>query len=150
MQGEARSILPPLTLNLLTRLPMATKGVSGDKSVMALFARLLGPRQRPAGVESFDVVERWLDQSLADRRIEHHATMDGGPGTGWHTQHGPSYRQRLPPLIRLPVTRSHVNWAQIYVFRVKNAQVVEHWAIRDDLSVLEQISRADSPAPGEH
>jgi hypothetical protein len=38
----------------------------------------------------------------------------------------------------------------MHVFRAENAQVVEHWAIRDDLGMLEQISRADSSAPGEH
>jgi predicted SnoaL-like aldol condensation-catalyzing enzyme len=33
-------------------------------------------------------------------------------------------------------------WAQLHVFRVQDGRVVEHWAVRDDFAMLEQINQA--------
>jgi hypothetical protein len=71
---------------------------------MALFApdffdQVSGRR----GLEIFDVVERWLDQSLVDRRIEHHATMwDGDRVLVWHSQRGRHIGNGLPRLSGCP------------------------------------------------
>jgi len=54
-------------------------GATGDLSLKALFSpdfydNVSGQR----GLAIFDVVGRWLDESFADRRIDHHATMFDG------------------------------------------------------------------------
>jgi hypothetical protein len=114
---------------------------------MALFAPdFLAQVSGRLGLEIFDVVERWLDQSLADRRIEHHATRwDGDRVLVWYTQQGRRIGNGFPRLSGCPVTGSHVNRAQIHVFRVENARVVEHWAVRDDLGCWSRSAEPTHP-----
>lgn len=38
-------------------------------------------------------------------------------------------------------THRRVAWAQFHVFRTVGDKIVEHWAVRDDLRVLEAIDR---------
>lgn len=64
--------------------------VSGDRSVLTHFSpdfvdHVSGQR----GLTIFDVVAAWLDESFADRRVEHHAAMfDGDRVMVWYTAHG--------------------------------------------------------------
>lgn len=49
---------------------------SGDQSVMTVFATDFFDHvggQRGLGI--FDLVQRWLDESFADRTVDHRATM---------------------------------------------------------------------------
>jgi len=43
-----------------------------------------------------------------------------------------------------------VAWTFIHIWRVVDGTIVEHWACRDDLGLLEQLHTAGSsrPAPG--
>jgi SnoaL-like polyketide cyclase len=45
----------------------------------------------------------------------------------------------FPRLAGLPVAGRTVAWSQVHIFRVANGQIMEHWAVRDDLALLEQI-----------
>jgi predicted ester cyclase len=47
------------------------------------------------------------------------------------TQHG--------PFMGIAPTGKRVSQEQIHIVRVVNGQVVEHWAVRDDLSLLRQL-----------
>ena len=41
------------------------------------------------------------------------------------------------------VSGAEVAWAQLHVFRVQEGKVVEHWAIRDDYAMLEQLTSSN-------
>jgi len=117
---------------------------SGDQSVKALFApdffdNVSGRR----GLEIFDVVGRWLEESFAGRRVEHHATMHQGDRVMvWYTMHGRHIGNGFPRMTGSTVSGADVSWPQLHVFRVEDQRVVEHWAVRDDYVLLEQIERA--------
>ncbi len=115
--------------------------VSGDRCVLTHFSpdfvdHVSGKR----GLTTFDVVAAWLDESFADRRVEHHATMfDGDRVMVWYTAHGRHVGNGFPRMADLPVTGAAVAWPQLHVFRLEDRLVVEHWAVRDDYGMLETI-----------
>ena len=117
-------------------------GATGDLSLKALFSpdfydNVSGQR----GLVIFDVVGRWFDESFADRRIDHHATMfDGDRVMVWYTQYGRHIGNGFPRMRGHAVSGAEVAWAQLHVFRVYEGKVVEHWAIRDDYAMLEQLT----------
>lgn len=115
--------------------------VTGDRSLLTLFSpdfvdHVSGHR----GLKIFDVVAAWLDESFADRRVEHHATMFNGDRVMvWYTAHGRHVGNGFPRMAGLRVTGTDVAWPQVHAFRVDRL-VVEHWAVRDDYGMLESIS----------
>ncbi len=42
----------------------------------------------------------------------------------------------------LPISGSEIAWTQVHVLRVEDGKVVEHWAVRDDFAMLEDIRNA--------
>jgi hypothetical protein len=98
-----------------------------------------------AGHEIFDVVDEWFDVSFADRRVEHHATaIDGDRVLVWFTMHARHVGNGLPRLADLPINDAVVAWPQLHVLRVRGDMAVEHWAVRDDFGLVEQIKAAGS------
>lgn len=65
---------------------------------------------------------------------------DGDRVMVWYTQHGRHIGDGFPRLRGCTVTGAQVAWSQLHVFRVQDGKVVEHWAVRDDYGMLEQIN----------
>jgi predicted ester cyclase len=122
--------------------------VTGDDSVISLFSPdFLDNVSGRRGLAIFGVVARWLEESFADRRVEHHATMsDGDRVMVWYTAHGRHIGNGFPRLRGCPVTGAQVSWPQLHVFRVEDGKVAEHWAVRDDFAMIEQITAAGGSA----
>lgn len=56
-------------------------GATGDQSVKELFSPdFYDNVSDQRGLAIFDVVGRWLDESFADRRVEHHAPCPTATG----------------------------------------------------------------------
>jgi hypothetical protein len=121
--------------------------VLGDRGVMELFSsdfhdNVSGRR----GLGIFEVVESWLDASFADRRVEHHSTMfEGDRVMVWYTVHGRHIGNAFRRMANCQISGADIAWPQLHVFRVEDGLVVEHWAVRDDYGMLEQI-RTAAPA----
>jgi hypothetical protein len=117
---------------------------SSDPTVMQLFSPDVHDNvSGRSGLGIFDVVASWLDTSLADRRVEHHATMfDDERVMVWFTVHGRHVGNGFPRMAGCEVSGAEVAWPQLHVFRVDSGLVVEHWAVRDDYGMLEQIRDA--------
>lgn len=114
-------------------------------SVLGLFAAdFLDNVSGQRGLEIFDIIERWLNESFADRTVEHHATMfdDAERVMVWYTAYGRHVGNGFPRMAGLPVTNAVIAWPQLHVFLTKSGLVVEHWAVRDDFAMLEQLCRA--------
>ena len=45
----------------------------------------------------------------------------------------------MPLLAGTAPTGVEVSWTFIHIWRVENGRIVEHWACRDDLGLLQQI-----------
>ena len=90
------------------------------------------------GVEVFDVVGAWFEQSFSNRRVEHHASLaDGDRLVVWFTMHGVHVGNGFPRMVDLAVSGADVVWPQVHILRVQDGKVHEHWAVRDDLVMLE-------------
>jgi predicted ester cyclase len=93
------------------------------------------------GPEIWDVVAAWGQESFADRRTELHAVMSGGDRVMvWVTVSARHVGNGFPRMAGLPVHGNRVTWSQVHVFRIADGRVTEHWAVRDDAAMLDQLS----------
>jgi predicted ester cyclase len=44
-------------------------------------------------------------------------------------------------MVNLDITGEDVVWPQVHILRVERGKCVEHWAVRDDLVMLESTRR---------
>lgn len=45
----------------------------------------------------------------------------------------------FPRMADLAVTGVQIAWTQVHILRIEGGKAVEHWAVRDDFAMLEQI-----------
>ena len=114
---------------------------TGDMTVMSRFSpdfvdNVSGQR----GLHIFDVVRGWLEESFADRRVDLHlVTHTNDTVMMWFTARGRHVGNGFPRLRGLPVKGNEVTWPQVHVFRLADGLVVEHWAVRDDLALVDSV-----------
>ena len=97
------------------------------------------------GREIWRVVCDWMASSFADVDVEMHSVAEANDGRVlvWVTVHGTHVGSAFPWMRGRRASGRRVGWAQLHVFRVDQDKIVEHWAVRDDLRVLEAIDRPD-------
>jgi predicted ester cyclase len=89
------------------------------------------------------IVRDWMEQSFAERSVEVHcATAEGDRVMIWLTVHATHVGSGFPWLQARPASGRRVAWKQVHIFRLTGDTIVEHWAVRDDLRVLEAIDAA--------
>jgi hypothetical protein len=115
--------------------------VSGDGGVFRMFSESFFDNVSGwSGLEIFQVVGEWLDTSLAQRSADLHlVTHSNDTVVIWCTVRGRHVGNGLPRLAGKPVNGNDVNWPQVHIFRFADGSVVEHWAVRDDLALLESV-----------
>jgi predicted SnoaL-like aldol condensation-catalyzing enzyme len=67
------------------------------------------------------------------------AASEGDRVITWQTLTGAHVGSGFPWLRGRPASNRTIMWRQVHIHRVTDMQVVEHWAVRDDLRVLEAI-----------
>jgi predicted ester cyclase len=97
-----------------------------------------------SGKAAWFVVLDWLEQSFAETSVEVNlAAADGDRVITWLTLTGIHVGSSFPWLRGRPPSNRRITWRQVHIYRVTESRVMEHWAVRDDLRVLEAI---DAPA----
>ena len=95
------------------------------------------------GVGIWRAVEEWLSHSFAAVEVDLHAAADDGDRVlVWLTLRANHVGSAFPWMKGRAPSGRPIAWPQLHVFRVAGDQIVEHWAVRDDLRVLEAIDRA--------
>jgi steroid delta-isomerase-like uncharacterized protein len=51
-------------------------------------------------------------------------------------------------LMAMPATGQHADWAEIHIARFRNGMMVEHWAVIDQMSMLQQLGLMPPPGQG--
>jgi predicted ester cyclase len=93
------------------------------------------------GPQTWDMVWGWIEKSFEERRAELHGwgTLDDDRIAVWITLHGKHIGSRMPWLADRPPSGAQIAWSQLHVFAVASDRLTEHWALRDDLRVIEAI-----------
>lgn len=94
----------------------------------------------PQGREGLKRILRILEDDLGPVTVEQHHLVGEGPLVAQHlTLHGTHSASTMPLLAGTPVTGRAVAWTFMHLWRVEDGRIVEHWACRDDMGLLEQL-----------
>ena len=94
----------------------------------------------PQGREGLRAILRTIEVDLGPTELEQHHLIGEGDLVAQHvTLHGTHRASTMPLLTDTPVLRQPAAWTFIHIWRVSDGMLVEHWACRDDMGLLEQL-----------
>ena len=94
----------------------------------------------PQGREGLRTILRTIEVDLGPTELEQHRLIGEGDFVAQHvTLHGTHRASTMPLLAGTPVSGHPAAWTFIHIWRVADGMLVEHWACRDDMGVLEQL-----------
>jgi lactoylglutathione lyase len=96
----------------------------------------------PQGREGLRQILRTIDVDLGPIAVEQHHLIGEGDLVAQHlTLHGTHRASTMPLLADTTVSGRPTAWTFIHIWRVSDGLLVEHWACRDDMGLLEQLAR---------
>jgi predicted ester cyclase len=100
------------------------------------------PPGAPQGLEGMTWSMRMLEAAFSDRRYEIHQAIAEGDTVVLHcTFHG----RHTGEFLGLAPTNRPFAYRQVHLVRFQDGKAIEHWAVRDDLSLLRQLGALPSP-----
>ena len=94
----------------------------------------------PQGREGLRAILAIIEADLGPTELEQHHLIGEGDLVAQHvTLHGTHRASTMPLLADTPVSRRPAAWTFIHIWRVADGMLVEHWACRDDMGLLEQL-----------
>jgi lactoylglutathione lyase len=124
---------------LLRRQQAADLTVFDDLVAVDMVNHAAGPQGR----EGLRQILQTIEADLGPTRLEqHHLITEGDLAVQHVTLHGTHRGSSMPLLVGLPVTGQPAAWDFIHIWRVLDGTVVEHWACRDDLGMVERLRRS--------
>lgn len=95
----------------------------------------------PQGREGLKKILDTIDVDLGPLSVEQHHLIGEGDLVAQHlTLHGTHRASTMPLLASLSPSDRAAAWTFIHIWRVADGVIVEHWACRDDMGLLEQLS----------
>ena len=100
----------------------------------------------PQGRSGLRAILTTIEHDLGPITAEEHHLVVGGDLVAQHlTLHGTHRASTMPLLADTPSSRRPAAWTFMHLWRVVDAGViVEHWACRDDMGLLEQLRDGSS------
>jgi predicted ester cyclase len=96
----------------------------------------------PQGREGLRQILQTIEHDLGPVSFEqHHVVADGELVVQHLTVHGTHRASTMPLLAGVPVSGRPAAWTFIHIWRVEAGMIVEHWACRDDMGLVEQLKR---------
>ena len=94
----------------------------------------------PQGRAGLKRILSTIDDDLGPVTVEQHHLIGDGDLVAQHlTMHGTHRASTMPLLADTPVSGRPTAWTFIHIWRVVDGSIVEHWACRDDMGLLEQL-----------
>jgi len=94
----------------------------------------------PQGRSGLAWILRTIDHDLGPVTLEQHHLIGDGDTVAQHlTLHGTHRASTMPLLADVPPSGRPTAWRFIHIWRVVDGMVVEHWACRDDMGLVEQV-----------
>ena len=114
----------------------------GDDTVLddLIAADMVNHAAGPQGRDGLRRILRTIDHDLGPISFEqHHLVADGDVVVQHVTVHGTHRASTMPLLKDTPASGRPAAWRFIHIWRVVGGAIVEHWACRDDMSLVEQL-----------
>jgi predicted ester cyclase len=115
---------------------------AGDDSVLddLVAPDMVNHAAGPQGREGLRAILRTIEVDLGPTDLElHHLIGEGDLVVQHVTLHGIHRASTMPLLVDVPVAGRTAAWRFIHIWRVVDGILVEHWACRDDLGLVEQL-----------
>ena len=94
----------------------------------------------PQGRDGLKLILSIIDNDLGPVTVEQHHLIGDGDLVAQHlTLHGTHGASTMPLLSDAPASGRPAAWTFIHIWRVFDGMIVEHWACRDDMGLLEQL-----------
>ncbi|HEV8544647.1 MAG TPA: ester cyclase [Candidatus Limnocylindrales bacterium] len=98
----------------------------------------------PAGFEGIKRTMLWLATVFSDQRWEIHDVVgDGDLVVVRATHHG----RQTGDLMGIPPTGRDVAYEYVHFVRFRDGKAIEHWGVRDDMTLMRQLGVVPSPPP---
>jgi lactoylglutathione lyase len=121
---------------LLRRQQTGDAAVLDDLVAEDMVNHAAGPQGR-AGLRA--ILEN-IDHDLGPITAEqHHLVVDGALVAQHLTLHGTHRASTMPLLAGTPASGRPTTWTFMHLWRVVDGMIVEHWACRDDMGLLDQV-----------
>jgi predicted ester cyclase len=114
----------------------------GDDSALddLVAADMVNHAAGPQGREGLKRILSSIAEDLGPVTVEQHHLFGEGDLIAQHlTLHGTHRGSTMPLLAGAAVSGRPVEWTFIHIWRVADGMIVEHWACRDDMGLLEQL-----------
>jgi predicted ester cyclase len=132
----SRATAKDVIAELLRRQQAADGNVLDDLVAADMVNHAAGPQGR----EGLKLILRTIETDLGPTVPEQHHLVGEGDLVAQHlTLHGTHRASTMPLLAGVPVKGRPAAWTFIHLWRVTDGLIVEHWACRDDMGLLEQL-----------
>ncbi len=115
---------------------------AGDETALddLVAADMVNHAAGPQGRDGLRLILSIIDHDLGPVTVEQHHLIGDGDLVAQHlTLSGTHRASTMPLLADAPVSGRPASWTFIHIWRVADGMIVEHWACRDDLGLLEQL-----------
>ena len=115
---------------------------AGDDTVLddLVAADMVNHAAGPQGRDGLKAILRTIEVDLGPTELEqHHLICEGDLVVQHVTLHGTHRASTMPLLVDVPVSGRAAAWTFIHIWRVVDGMLVEHWACRDDMGLVEQL-----------
>jgi predicted ester cyclase len=99
----------------------------------------------PQGLEGAIRTMRWLGRVFSDQRWAIKQVIGEGDTVVLHATHR---ARHTGDLMGIPPTDREVAYDYVHIVRFQDGKVVEHWGVRDDLTLMRQLGVLPDPAAG--
>jgi predicted ester cyclase len=115
----------------------------GLRDLIALDSIEHGARPgEPQGLDGAIQTMHWLGQVFSDQRWEIHRVIGEGDTVVVHATH---HARQTGELMGIPPTGRQVAYDYVHIVRFRDGKVVEHWGVRDDLTLMRQLGVLPGP-----
>ena len=115
---------------------------AGDLSVLddLVAIDMVNHAAGPQGRDGLRQILETIHHDFGDGDMEQHHLIADGELVAQHVTVRGVHRASSMPLVEgTEPTGLEVSWTFIHIWRVEDGQIVEHWACRDDMGLLDQL-----------
>jgi predicted ester cyclase len=90
----------------------------------------------PEGIEGVRRTMFWLATVFSDQRWEVHDVIGEGDLVAVHATH---HGRHTGDLMGIPPTGREVAYDYVHFLRFRDGKAIEHWSVRDDMTLMRQL-----------